>query len=330
MTTTTPAPARPDPGQRAPAPAPGGPGRRTRLGTTIRRLDPKVSPYLYIAPFFLLFAVFGLFPLLYTVVVSLYDWELTSATHELIGLDNYRELLADPYFWNALRNTLSIFVLATVPQLVLALVIAHLLNARLRFRTLTRMGVLLPNITSVAAVTLIFAQLFGRDFGIVNWALGLIGLGPVDWQSGRLTSHFAIATMVDWRWTGYNALIYLAAMQVIPRDLYEAAALDGAGTWRQFRSITVPLLRPTIIFTVIMATIGGIQLIAEPLLFDPIPNATGGADRQFQTIALYLYEQAFRRFELGYGSAIAWTLFLITAIATLINVTIVRRLRGRG
>jgi cellobiose transport system permease protein len=325
MTTTIQTPPGAPPAGPGPAAARPGPGRLRRAW---RKFDPRVSPYLFIAPFFLVFLVFGLFPLVYTFVVSLNDWDLTATSHEFIGLANYRELVADAYFWNALRNTLTIFLLASVPQLLAALGLAQLLHTRLRLRTLFRMGVLLPNITSVAAVTLIFAQLFGRDFGLVNWLLGLVGIGPVDWQSGRLSSNVAIATMVDWRWTGYNALIYLAAMQAIPRDLYEAAALDGAGAFRQFRSITIPMLRPTIIFTTIVTTIGGIQLIAEPLLFDPIPNASGGADRQFQTIALYLYEQAFRRFDLGYGSAIAWSLFVITLLVTAVNVFFVRRLRS--
>jgi cellobiose transport system permease protein len=306
-------------------------GRREALRAWLHRLDVKGSPYLYVAPFFLIFAAFGLFPLGYTAYVSMNDWDLLDAGgHTWVGFDNYGRLFDDPYFWNALRNTLSIWVLSTVPQLCLALGLAHILNYRMRMRTFFRLAVVLPNVASVAAVAIIFAQLFGRDFGIVNWVLGLFGVENIDWRSSTLASHVAIASMVAWRWAGYNALIYLAAMQAIPGDLYEAAAIDGAGWWQQFRHVTIPMLRPTIIFTVILSTIGGFQLIAEPLLFDAPPgNTTGGSDRQFQTLGLLLYELGFREFRFGYASAVAWSLFLIIAVFAVVNYYLVsRRIRA--
>ncbi|WP_018348317.1 carbohydrate ABC transporter permease [Longispora albida] len=283
----------------------------------------RITPYLLIAPFFLLFAVFGVYPLLYTGWVSLHDWHLIGG-HQFVGLANYTGLLSDPDFWNAMANTGGIFVLATVPQLLLALWLASLLNRGLRARTALRMGILLPNVTSVAAVGIVFAQLYSRDFGLVNWLLGLAGAGPVDWQGSRAGSWLAIATMVDWRWTGYNALIFLAAMQAVPRDLYEAAAIDGASRSRQFWRITVPLLRPTIVFTVIISTIGGLQLFTEPLMFGN-GKMLGGSLGQFQTVAMYMYETAFQRFQYGYGSAIAWTLFLVIAAVAGVNALLVRR-----
>src|SRR5262249_8170401 len=154
-------------------------------------------------------------------------------------------------------NTLGIFVLSTVPQLLLALWLANLLNRRMRSRTLFRMGVLVPNITSTAAVAIVFGQLFSSQFGLINWLLHLVGRGPIHWHPNRFAGWAGVATMVDWRWTGYNALIFLAAMQAIPKDLYESAALDGARPARQFWSITVPILRPTILFCVVVSTIGG-------------------------------------------------------------------------
>ncbi|GLX04647.1 sugar ABC transporter permease [Microbispora sp. NBRC 16548] len=292
------------------------------------QLDVKGSPYFYIAPFFLLFGAVGMFPLLYTAYVSLTNWNLLEPTRHWVGLANYAELLTDDYFWNALFNTVSIWLLSTVPQLLAALFIAHMLNRSLRARTFFRMGVLLPNVTSIVAVTIIFAQLFGRDFGMVNWALDLVGLEPVDWQAGTLSSHIAISLIVIWRWTGYNALIYLAAMQTIPDHLYEAATLDGAGQFTQFRKITIPMLRPTIIFTAVVSTIGGFQIIAEPLLFQAgTGNPTGGSDRQFQTVGLYLYEQGFSLYKFGYASAIAWTLCLIIVVMALVNYSVTRRIR---
>ena len=192
------------------------------------RAEFRYSPYLFIAPFFLLFAVFGLYPLGRTLWVSLHDWSLLG-THSWVGLDNYAQLMVDTRFWNAVRNTLGIFLLATIPQIMLALLLAQALNRRLRARTTLRMGVLIPNVTSVAAVGIIFTLIFARDFGLANWLLGLVGIDPINWQNGRLSSWAAISVMVDWRWTGYNALILLAAMQAIPKDLYEAAEIDGAG-----------------------------------------------------------------------------------------------------
>ena len=296
------------------------------MKTWLHRADVKASPYVYIAPFFLLFGALGAFPLLFTAWVSLHDWSLLADKHPFIGLQNYRELLKDSFFWNALGNTASIWVLSTVPQLIFALILAHILNNRLRGQTLWRTGLLLPNITSVVAVAIIFGQLFGRDFGMINYLLNLFHLGQIDWQAGTASSHFAISVMVIWRWTGYNALIYLAAMQAVPDSLHEAAIIDGASSAQRLWRITIPSIRPTIIFTVIVSTIGGMQLFAEPLLFGG-GGLTGGSDRQFQTLALYLFEVGFGRFDFGYASATAWLMFVVIVLAAAFNFLLIRRIR---
>lgn len=221
-------------------------------------------------------------------------------------------------------------VAAAAPQLILALWIAHLLNYRLRGRLFFRTGVLIPYVTSVASVALIFNELFARDFGLVNWVLSLVGIGPVDWHNGSPASWSAVSMMVIWRWTGYNALIYLAAMQAVPFELYESAAVDGAGRVRQFWSITIPSLRPTIIFTVIVSTIGSLQLFGEPLLFDLSRNAQGGAAREFQTVVLYLYQQFWFNGRYGYGSAVAWGLFVVIVLVVGLNLVLSRRIRGEN
>jgi cellobiose transport system permease protein len=290
------------------------------------RVDVKVSPYLYVLPFFVLFGVFGAFPLAYTAWVSLFNWDFLAETHRWVGLGNYSRLFTDDTFWNAVMNTAQILVLSTIPQLGLALLLAYALNHRLRAPTFWRMSALLPNVTSVVAVTIIFGQLYGRDFGLVNWLLGVFDLGKIDWQAGEASSQIAIATMIIWRWTGYTALIYLAAMQAVPKDLYAAAALDGASPFQQFRKITIPAIRPTIVFTVIIATIGGMQVLAEPLLFGG-GEISGGSDRQFQTLSLYLYEVGFNRWEFGYASAAAWVMFALIVLAAGINYLLISRLR---
>ncbi|MGO4462420.1 sugar ABC transporter permease [Streptomyces sp. M-16] len=288
-----------------------------------RRVRRSLAPYAYVAPFFTLFAAFGLFPLLYTAYVSLYRVELqTPGAMQWRGLDNYAALFSDSYFWTALRNTFTIGVLSTVPQLAMALGLAHLLNRRLRARTFFRTAVLLPYATSVAAATLVFAQLFGRDFGLVNYLLGLTGIGPVDWQTGTVASQLAVSSIVVWRWTGYNALIYLAGMQSIPVELYEAAELDGASGWRQFVHVTLPGLRPTIVFTAVVSTIGATQLFGEPLLFEG--SVSGGISHQYQTLGLYLYEQGWGFFHLGRAAAIAWVMFLLILVLVGANALLVR------
>ncbi|MFD8197828.1 carbohydrate ABC transporter permease [Streptomyces wuyuanensis] len=301
--------------------------RRARRSRWYRR-DVRWSPYAFVAPFFLFFAAFGLFPLLYTGWASLHRVELTAPTDmEWVGLRNFSRLIEDEFFWNALKNTFTIGIISTVPQLLIALGVAHLLNYKLRGSMFFRVAALTPYATSVAAATLVFVLMFGRDYGMINWALGLAGIDPVDWQNGEWTSQIAVSTIVIWRWTGYNALIYLAAMQAIPNDLYESAALDGASRWQQFVHVTIPSLRPTILFTCVVSTIGATQLFGEPLLFNGGAGATGGADHQFQTLGLYLYEQGWVNLHLGRASAIAWTMFLILLLIGAVNWLLVRRLR---
>ncbi|AXI86860.1 sugar ABC transporter permease [Actinospica acidiphila] len=302
--------------------------RRAKLSRRWQR-DARWSPYAFVAPFFLLFAAFGLFPLIYTGWASLHQVELTAPTDmNWVGLKNYTRIFDDDFFWNAAQNTLTIGIISTVPQLMIAMGIAHILNYKLRASTFWRVAMLAPYATSIAAATLVFVLLFGRDYGMINWALGAVGIDPIGWQDDKWPGQIAVSTIIIWRWTGYNALIYLAAMQAIPQDLYESAALDGASRWRQFLHVTLPSLRPTILFTVVVSTIGASQVFGEPLLFDPNKGASGGAEHQFQTLGLYLYEQGWINQHLGRASAIAWTMFAILIVIGLINQLISRRLRA--
>ncbi|MGW3965662.1 carbohydrate ABC transporter permease [Amycolatopsis sp. NPDC005003] len=293
----------------------------------LSRWDVKVSPYLYIAPFFVVFGIVGLFPLLYTAYVSMFKWEAGADHPDFLGIGNYTELFADTQFWNALVNTISIFLLSSVPQLIIAVMLAALLGARLRGATGWRVGILLPYAASLVAIGIIFANLFGSKYGLINGILQTFGLDPIEWQANRFASHVAIAIMVNWRWTGYNALIVLAAMQAIPKELHEAALIDGAGTWRRFWNVTLPLLKPTLIFITITSTIGGLQIFTEPKLFDAMPGSNnGGSTNQFQTVTLYLYQTAFQNADLGYASAIAWVLFLIIVLIALANYFLTSRI----
>ncbi|WP_031040796.1 carbohydrate ABC transporter permease [Streptomyces sp. NRRL F-5650] len=335
MTTRHDTAASPVEGGAAPGRPPGGRAaaeadhkRREKLSRRWQR-DIRWSPYAFVSPFFLLFLAFGLFPLIYTGWASLHTVELTAPTDmKWTGLDNYTRIFDDEFFWNAAKNTLWIGILSTVPQLLMAMGLAHILNYKLRASTFYRVVMLAPYATSIAAASLVFVLLFGRDYGMINWFLDLVGLDKIDWQNGSWASKFAVSSIVIWRWTGYNALIYLAAMQAIPQDLYESAALDGASRWRQFIHVTLPSLRPTILFTVVVSTIGASQVFGEPLLFDANKGASGGSQHQFQTLGLYLYEQGWVNQHLGRASAIAWAMFLILIVIGILNAVISRRLRA--
>jgi cellobiose transport system permease protein len=276
-----------------------------------------------ISPFYFLYLIFGIFPILYTSYMAVFAWD-PLGPKIFIGLDNFANLFADEVLWKALRNTMSIWVLGTLPQLALALYLATILNRnRLRFSNFWRAAILIPNVTSVLAIAVIFSSLYGRDFGLINYALHFFGIDKIDWMNGTLTSHFEIATMIIWRWTGYNALIYLAAMQSIPKELYESASLDGATGWQQFKYVTLPGIRNVMIFTITMSTIGGLQTFNEPYI---LGGVTGGNDKQFYTLAMFLYEEAFRKFQFGYGAAIGIFIFFCVVIFALINATITSKI----
>jgi cellobiose transport system permease protein len=309
-----------------PGPARGSRGTR-RFSTFTTRFDRATTPYFLVSPYFILFAIFGVFPLGFTMWVSLHKWRL-AGDKVWVGLDNYTFLLTNDKFWNSIGNTLAMFVIATVPQLLAALFIANALNKRIRGRLVWRLSILAPMVTSVVAVAIVFNQMYGLEFGIINWALDEVGIGRVDWRADKLPAWAAIASMVDWRWTGYNAMIYLAAMQTISRDLYEAAAIDGASPRRQFWSITVPQLRPVIIFTVFVSTVGGLLLFAEPLMFASGAGFSGGSENQFQTAAMFIVELFRTRNNYGMAAAAGWLLFVLIVIIAVINYMIISRIRG--
>jgi cellobiose transport system permease protein len=275
------------------------------------------SGYGFIAPFFVTFLSFSFFPFIYTAWVSLHVVSLTNINHSTwAGLGNFTALLHNPRFWLALRNTIAIGVIGTIPQLAIALGLAHLLNYKLRGRTFFRVAMLTPYATSIAAATLIFAQIFARNYGIIDVIVKAFGGHSIDFESGIWTSKIAIGTIVIWRWTGYTALIYLASMQAIPQDLYEAASIDGSNRWQDFRYVTLPSLRPTINFTIIASTIGALQIFGEPLLFGGQEQlAGGGSVHQYQTLGLLMYDQGWQNFHIGQAAATAWAMFLIIVFA---------------
>jgi cellobiose transport system permease protein len=293
---------------------------------------PSVSPlrrwrqrylgiYLSIAPFYVLFLIFGLFPIAFALYLAFQNWD-GIGDMQYVGLEQFRYLLGDEIFRKALVNSLLIWVMATVPQLLLALGMAFLLNQGLRGQTAYRIAFFIPNVTSLVAIAIIFSSIFGNQFGLLNAFLQAVGADRLAWLTSPWGIKIAIATMIVWRWTGYNAIIYLAGLQAIPQDLYDAAKTDGASTWNLFKDITVPLLRPVILFTVITSTIGGLQIFTEPQV---LVGDNGGPGQEGMTMVLYLYQQAFVQNQFGYGAAIGWGLFVIILVFSIINYRLLNR-----
>jgi cellobiose transport system permease protein len=292
-------------------------------GETWREIKKNKIIYLLISPFYILFAVFGLFPIAFSFYLAMQKWDGLSPM-QYIGFKNFELVLIDGQFWQSVLNTLIIWVESTIPQLFLALVIAFLLNsAFVKFRGFWRFTFFLPNVTSLVAEAVLFGTFFQTKFGILNWIFEKFGLSPVDWLNSNFWLQISISILIIWRWTGYNSIIYLAGLQAISEELYEAAKIDGASTSQIFFRITIPLMRPIILFTVIMSTIGGMQTFTESQV---LTNSTGGPGHGGVTMALYLYNEAFGSHLFGYGAAIGWFLFLIVIAFSLLNSLLVNRI----
>ncbi|GAA1561635.1 sugar ABC transporter permease [Kribbella lupini] len=274
--------------------------------------------YVAVAPFFILFAIFGAFPVFFSIWLSFHSWDGIGQM-KWVGLEQYSYLLTDPTFWKSITNTLIIWVLSTVPMLLLALLIANSLHNATRFRSFYRIAYFIPNITSVVAVTMVFGSVFSNNFGLLNAFLTSIGLDKIEWLSQPWGIKIAIATIVAWRWTGYNAIIFLAGLQAISSDIYEAAKVDGASSRQQFWQITVPLLRPVILFTAVTSTIGGLQIFTESQVLFGASGSIGGPGDGGLTIVSYLYDNAFGSNQFGYGAAIGWALFILIVLFSIIN-----------
>lgn len=281
------------------------------------RLSPKWVPYIFISPFLALFVVFGLFPLLFSLYLAFQSWEPTSglAFMEFVGWGNFLFALEDEWFWKSLGNTLWLAVAAGVPQHLVAIPLAVFIHTAFRrLRNGVMAAYFVPYITSTVAISIMFSALFSTDFGMINSALNAIfGFTSIDWLNDPNTIKPAIAFVVFWRFVGFNVVLYLAALQAIPRDLYEAATIDGASGLQQFWFITLPSLKPMMFFGFTLSIIGGLQLFEEPFI---LTAGSGGTDQSGMTAALYLYRMAFDFNDLGGASAMSWLLFILVAALT--------------
>jgi multiple sugar transport system permease protein len=280
--------------------------------------------WLFTAPALLLIGGFFFLPVLGGLLLSLTDFDLyamgDASVARFVGLSNYRQILENPLFWKALGNTFFVVAVGG-PLSVLASLAAALLvsGRRVRFPGLFRSIYFMPVVTTLVAVAIVWRYLYHPNYGLVNWALGALHLPTVDWLGDPRWAMPAIILMSVWKNFGYNMLIFVAGLQSIPEELYEAASLDGAGSWARFVHITLPGLAPTFLFVGVTTMLGQFQLFSEPYVM-----TQGGPLKATTTVVLLMYEEGFRWWRLGLAAALAFVLFVLMLIGTVVQMRLTR------
>ncbi len=290
------------------------------------KLRPAHAPYVFIAPFFILFFIFGFAPLVFSLYLAFQLWEPTSglSTMQFVGFDNFIFALNDAWFWKSLGTTGWLALASGVPQHLVAIPLAYFIHTSFkRLRNGMVGAYFLPYITSTVAISIMFSSLFSTDFGMINYAIHSVRQWPflgyflpdtaIDWMGDADLIKPSISFIVFWRYVGFNVVLYLTALQTIPKDLYEAATIDGAGRFQQFWYIALPSLKPMIFFGVTLSVIGGLQLFEEPFI---LTGGRGGTDQAGMTTAIYLYRMAFDFNDFGAASAMSWLLFIVVGLMT--------------
>jgi multiple sugar transport system permease protein len=286
----------------------------------------RINPaFWFLAPALALIGLFFFLPVAASLLLSFTDFDIYALGDpgrlRFIGLDNYFRLLRDPLFWTALKNTLYFVAVGGPLSVAVSLGAALLVNHRLvRFKGLFRSLLFLPVVTTLVAVAVAWRYLYHPRYGLLNYVLGLAGLGPVDWLGDPRWAMPAIILMAVWKNFGFNMIIFIAGLQSIPQRLYEAAEIDGAGNFAQFRHITLPLLAPTFLFVTVITMIGYFQLFAEPYVM-----TQGGPADSTLSVALLMFQEGFRWWNLGYAAAVAFVLFLIILAGTAVQLRLRRR-----
>ncbi|MFD5648085.1 carbohydrate ABC transporter permease [Streptomyces sp. NPDC127039] len=287
------------------------PARRSRRG-------PFLAPYLFVAPFYIVFAAFGLYPLVFALQLSFTDWK-GAGEAKFIGLENYTYLLTSEEFWSSLGNSAVMWLLIVPLQIVGGLAAAVLLaNAKLRLRGMFRVAFIAPFVTPLVAMAQVWIVAFDTDYGLVNHLFNLVGLPDVDWLQSTVWAKPTLALLFLWKTTGFAIIILLAGLQAVPGDVYEAAALDGASRKRQFWSLTLPLVRRSIAFLVVVQTLAVFQMFAEPFVV-----TQGGPYGSTTTGGLYLYNHILAS-DLGTGAANSFLLVLLVFALSLLSVRLLR------
>ncbi len=268
--------------------------------------------YLFLAPFLVFFSIFTVRAIISAVDVSFYEWQVLRPNRPFIGLSNYIELFNDQVWWIALKNTLVFAVMTVAGTSVVALMAALAVTRPIRGQNFFRVLLYMPSLLSVGAVGLIWVWLLSTQFGVINYGLSFLGIRPINWlgDEGLVIPSLSLTTV--WWGFGFPMLIFIAGLQGIPEQFYEAARIDGANGRQLFLHITLPLLRPTILFVTVTGFIAHVQVFGQPFIM-----TSGGPGRASYTVIYYLYEIAYRAFRMGYGSAVAITIAVIIAAFTI-------------
>jgi len=291
-----------------------------RGGFSSLRRQETIAGYLFLLPNIIGFLVFSSIPVLVTLSISLLDWDLIRAPR-FVGIDNYVKLLTDDATFRKVLVNTAYYVLGTVPAgIILSLLMAMAMNANVRGISFFRAVFFIPVISASVAVAMMWRWLFNTDFGLINLGLTSIGLARVPWLSSTAWAMPALIIMAVWKNLGFNMVIFLAGLQGIPAQLYEAASIDGANGWHRFRYITVPMLAPTTFFVLVISVIGSFQVFDLAFVL-----TKGGPGEATNTMVMYIYNQAFQFFHMGYAAAIAWVLFGIIFVITLVQTQLQKR-----
>ena len=288
-----------------------------RLRNLVRE---HITGWGFLLPALAVVGIFTLIPIAFSLWLSFYRWDMMRPNRLFIGLDNYERMLKDDRFWGAVQNTL-LYVALTVPtSIVLAFGAALLLNTRLQGRAVFRTAFFAPVVTSTVALSLVWSWIYHPELGLLNGLVTTLGGDRIGWLREPSIALISIGIMSIWKNVGYVMVLFLAGLQQIPRDLYGAAMVDGAGGWQMHRDVTLPMLRPTLFFIVVTSTIDATQVFTQ---IDVMTQ--GGPAQSTEVLVYYLYFRAFRSFEMGYASTIAWALFFIVIILTLVQHRLIRR-----
>jgi multiple sugar transport system permease protein len=284
------------------------------------------AAFFFLAPALLAIGIFFFIPVIAALLMSFTDFDIYSLGNpqyaRFIGFRNYAQLLADPLFWKALKNTLTFLLIGGPLSIAVSLATALLLHSKLvRFKGLFRTAYFAPVVTTLVAVAVVWRFIYHPRYGLLNYALSWIGISGVDWLGDPAWAMFAIIIMAVWKNFGYNMIIFIAGLGNIPAELYEAAAIDGAGQFEQFRTITLPMLAPTTLFITVITMIGYFQLFAEPYVM-----TQGGPLNSTLSLVLLMYQQGFRWWNMGYSAALAFVLFAFILVASVVQARIRKRL----
>jgi multiple sugar transport system permease protein len=301
-----------------PGPTPPAKQRRGVRGV-LHEMRREWTAYLFNAPGMLLFAIFTVYALYTSFMLSFQHWEVLDPTKTWVGLDNYRDALADDRFRAAIGHTVYYMIGAVPATMIIALGLALLLNSQIRGLALFRAAYYLPVITPLVIAAIIWKWVYNADYGLANYYLGRLGLidEPLLWLSSSKLAMPAVIIMNIWKGVGFNMIVYLAGLQAIPNELYEAAEVDGAGPWQRFKRVTFPLLAPTTFFLVIINAVGATKVFTEIFVMtNGGPPGPGGATT---TVVYYIYTTAFRNFDMGYASALAYIMFALVFVFSFIQ-----------